>query len=410
MTITEEQERLAAELFLAVRENDVEQTKMLLALGANPNVTNERGETPLHWSANRGRVEMIELLLSSGADVNAVSSGRTPLDVAAVEGDIRIAEILAEAGAELNAKDEFGMTPLHWAAQGGHDEVAAFLVSKGADMDAKNREGWTPLYQAILAENTDLALWLVEQGADVNAASQNGMTPLHVAAMDGDSRIAMALFVAGADTGARDLKGRTPLDVANPATFDAFLTGMEELRTDEAYAGEGMSQAQRLTQERTEAGAREFALVSLDGGGRAAIFTTDPTEALLWKCVRHDPSGIVFEVEDIHGAAVPVEDLIDAGADVNACDDEAITPLHRAAERGEAETAAVLLACGAKAGAETADGMTPADCAAEKGFWELAHLLKTVDEAQKEREAAHADQALSSKPKKALAEETEAAL
>lgn len=68
-------------IFVAAEANDVKTLKRLLDGGMDPNVKDyDREATPLHWAANKGHVEAIELLIDSGANVNAQNKrGRTPI-------------------------------------------------------------------------------------------------------------------------------------------------------------------------------------------------------------------------------------------------------------------------------------------------------------------------------------------
>jgi ankyrin repeat protein len=96
---------------------------------ANVNAIEIRDKTSLHIAAAHDRNDIVEMLLSYDAVVNARSDGGwTPLHVAVEKGSEKIVRILLEAGAEINAKLLNGMTALHLAAQGGHCGVVKRLL------------------------------------------------------------------------------------------------------------------------------------------------------------------------------------------------------------------------------------------------------------------------------------------
>ncbi len=208
-------------------------------LDADPSLTNaadESGRTLLHEAASRSKLELVELLISRGADVNArTNDGRTPLHYAAgtqpVDGmieegykliiskaieaannpryiDAAIMEALIANGADINAVTESRETPLHCAMSGPQ---AAVLISHGADVNARTENGSTLLH---FTSDSSVARLAVQHGADVNALDENGLTPLirqidaTVSDFDG---IGVALIEAGADVNASDSTGRTAL-------------------------------------------------------------------------------------------------------------------------------------------------------------------------------------------------------
>lgn len=116
----------------------------LIALGADINAKiRQLGNTPLYEAAlNCDLVAMT--LIVNGANVNVRNEqGKTPLHGAAVGGHVEAAEALLDKGADLNAKDESGETPLAKTCVHGQKAVAKLLIDRGADMSSKNNEGDT---------------------------------------------------------------------------------------------------------------------------------------------------------------------------------------------------------------------------------------------------------------------------
>lgn len=102
------------------------------------------GFSPLGLSAFFGHDEVAELLLTRGADVNAVSQNAMqvrPLHSAAAGNHSGLAQALVMAGAEVNAAQHGGFTPLMSAAQNGNAALVGFLLSVGADPSAQTAGG-----------------------------------------------------------------------------------------------------------------------------------------------------------------------------------------------------------------------------------------------------------------------------
>ncbi|MHC9539479.1 MAG: ankyrin repeat domain-containing protein [Vulcanimicrobiota bacterium] len=82
------------------------------------------GKTPLHSTALKGDLEMMEVLISHGADVNARDEkGRTALHIAASSEKLKLVEALIAAGADTNMKDKDGEKPPTY----GNREIANLL-------------------------------------------------------------------------------------------------------------------------------------------------------------------------------------------------------------------------------------------------------------------------------------------
>jgi len=105
--------------------------------------------TPLHWAAERNRLDVVMLLLSRGADPNAADAlGNTPLRGAALfDRNVPAAAALLDAGAEVE-RPMGHFTPLHSAALCDAPQMAALLVQLGHRLELKDGDGNTPLHVA----------------------------------------------------------------------------------------------------------------------------------------------------------------------------------------------------------------------------------------------------------------------
>jgi ankyrin repeat protein len=128
-----------------------ENIRSLINAGADVNVADRVGWTPLHWAVDGGnQTDIMKMLIDAGADVNATNIfGQTPLHFAAVltmKKQMASISLLIESRARVNEQDpKQGRTPLHEAARFGIPEAVRILVDAGADIEAVNKDGLTPL-------------------------------------------------------------------------------------------------------------------------------------------------------------------------------------------------------------------------------------------------------------------------
>ena len=105
---------------------------------------------PIHDAAKTGDLAGVQAELDKGVDANTKGgdAGVPPLLWAALMGHVEVAELLIANGADVDGTDKYGNTPLHYAAHHGRKETTNLLITKGADLNVKRDDGKAPLDNA----------------------------------------------------------------------------------------------------------------------------------------------------------------------------------------------------------------------------------------------------------------------
>jgi uncharacterized protein len=277
-------------LMWATSQQHPEMVRVLLEHGADPDmrsadrnwqrrvtseprkkIMNEGGFASLHYAAREGCLACMQLLVAAGAQIDITDPDRTtPLQIAILNGHLDLARALIEAGADIDRWDFAGRTPLYYAvdmhtpptfarrALRNGDETTAWdliemLLERGADPNIQLRQrpqyrsrinergadimlsvGATPLLRAARAGDTRVVQKLLDHGALVELSNQFGVTPFMAAAGVGfgiratrgehateQQRIETlkVLLAAGADINRRVL----PVGRLSPPGTDNFL-------------------------------------------------------------------------------------------------------------------------------------------------------------------------------------------
>jgi hypothetical protein len=172
---------------MAGYRQDVVMVAHLLQLGSNPNAKTPDGSPALVEAIEKGvmrwgappSLEITTALLDHGADPNATDQdGETPLMAAGFTGNDKVVKVLLDHQANVNAKDKYGLTPLMDARR---LPVVRLLLSAGASVEDKDKDGETALHHAAGEGDPDVVKALIDASANVNAKNKEGISALHIA-------------------------------------------------------------------------------------------------------------------------------------------------------------------------------------------------------------------------------------
>ena len=207
-------------LSLACSGGRYEVVEILLSRGANKEHRNVSDYTPLSLAASGGYTNIIKLLLAHGAEINSRTGsklGISPLMLAAMNGHTAAVKLLLDMGSDINAQIETNRnTALTLACFQGRHEVVSLLLDRKANVEHRAKTGLTPLMEAASGGYTEVGRVLLDKGADVNAAPvpSSRDTALTIAADKGHYRFVELLLSRGAQVDVRNKKGNSSLWLA----------------------------------------------------------------------------------------------------------------------------------------------------------------------------------------------------
>ena len=180
--------------------------KLLLETGVDPNISDTRGRTSLHFAAYGCPTNgILHEIINHKTYLNAQDlSGYTALFLACVHRQQGSVKILLEAGANTNIANKDGSTSLHAAVYGNcNKKILRTLIDHGAYVDAKNEKNLTSLLLACSRRNIGAINVLLKAGADVNIVGVVGDTCLHRAiSADCNKEVLQAIINHGANVDA----------------------------------------------------------------------------------------------------------------------------------------------------------------------------------------------------------------
>ncbi|MGA1197817.1 MAG: ankyrin repeat domain-containing protein [Candidatus Latescibacterota bacterium] len=200
-------------LVQAAATGNIEIAQVALKSGANVNTTIHQG-TALWWAVEKNHPAIVRLLLDAQPDIEKDRYDVTPLLEAVRLGHQDILDMLLKAKANPNAQDTFDKTPLMYAADKGDTSIVKTLLDAGAEVNAVGTKGWHALMHAAYGGHTDVVMTLLQKKAKLEQADVQDKTALLWAIENNYLDVVMVLIRAGANIKVVDANGKTALDYA----------------------------------------------------------------------------------------------------------------------------------------------------------------------------------------------------
>jgi len=387
-------------LVYACENENLDLVKLLVEHGANVNLVDENGYSPLISACAYNNSNIAKYLIEHGADINQsfflntplniVYQNGTPLTIACRNGNEDIALCLLEHGANVNDKDRSGCTPISYACKKGNVNIIRFLMNYGADESQcqfpfipsliiayeENDEYMIEYYnEQIIKYNNNVQLcdacaygneiivkYLVEHGVKVNeekynvrtsseAANKYNTTPLINACENNHEAIIKYLVEHGADANKScSYDGKTPLLMAYKNKNETIIKylidhGANVNKVD--YSGD-FSLIKACENEN-----EEMIKYLVEHGANVNYTNREGVSPLFKACSKGNETIVKYLIE--HGANVNLESIY--------CD----TPLIKACYNGNEAVIKYLVEHGANINHTNSNGCTPLIILCENG-------------------------------------------
>ena len=330
---------------LTAAENGINKAvQFLLDMGININDVDSNGRTALMLASKAGHEEIVETLLSAGANGSQDSHSKA-------------SQVLLKRGADPNIRKKDGATTLMYASQNGHSEVVQILLKGDADPNIRKKGEATALMYASQNNHSEVVQILLKGGADPNSRTENGVTSLMVASENGHSQVVQILLKGGAEPNIQEEDGWNALMFASENSHFKVVQILLEGGA-EPNIQEDKWNALMLA---SENGHFEVVEILLKGDADPNNQTENGVTSLM--------------VASENGHSVMVQILLKGGADPNIPEEDGSTALMYASQNGHFEVVQILLKGGADPNIPEEDGSTALMYASQNGHFEVVQIL-----------------------------------
>lgn len=380
-------------LLLAASNGHEEMVSFLLKKGADTRKQDVVGLAPLNQAMSNGYFRVSQLLVEAGATIDRFYGN--PLCGAVRSGNLDLVNLCLSCGADVNKREESD-TPLSLAAERGHAEIASLLLLRGANPSTSGSSD-KPLISAVRNGHVEVARLLLATGVR-KERTQDGKTLLDLAKENNDAP--MIGLLSRPDEPLDDIQRRTRESSRNASLSSNYLLdqAIEEGDAERVrillaqdryripYEGTSLNLAAR-------SGHLNVIRVLLTARLGINEINCEGWTALSVAAEKGDSATVSFllenhaETETFFSLVTPlfvaaqnghvkvVKLLLDAGAKRDAVDVDGTTPLCIAVQNGHFNVVELLLEAGADINATSSNGVTPLVIAAYTGYYDIVKLL-----------------------------------
>lgn len=339
-------------LCISCVKGNIEIVKLLIKPEANVNIDNYSCGTPLDCAYSGGHTEIVKLLVENGANIKLANKGGALLNWAYFKGHNEIVELLIKNEA-ITSKNKKDL--LHQSCEEGNIEIVKLLMNYKIDVDLVNSEGKTLLYQASRKGYIDIVKLLIEKGANVNLANDNGEIPLYCAYIKGHNQI-VELFINN-EAITRSSKEKLLFYSCLQGRIETVKLLIENgvnVNADNDGDGTALELA-------CSAGYIDIANLLIENG------------ANINNVSNYGATPLGLAISEHHDEIIKL--LIDKKADVNRVSASGKTPLHYASKKGNSKIVGQLIKHGAEIDVISNSGRTPLCYARSRRYPEIVERL-----------------------------------
>jgi len=210
-------------LLRALLFNQYDIVNYLIQYGINKNKVYKNIFTPLTYAAYT-HIDQVKFLVERGADINVTDGyGHTPLMIAAGYGKYDTVRYLVEQGADIHLKNIKGYNALLISSKYGQFQIVKYLIEKGANLYEKNNKGDNAFLLCLRHDDINMVKFFLEKGVDINEKDNKGYNAVMLSAYFGYLDLTEYLIENNINLYEKDNDGLTVIDFATKGEHMAIV-------------------------------------------------------------------------------------------------------------------------------------------------------------------------------------------